>query len=220
MSTVKKISKNRQAKMIDGVCAGVADYFQVDVTLVRIIWSVSVFFKGIGIFAYLLCMLLLPAGDEENTKGNKGTHADAGLIGGIILIIFGFFILSSQSDWWGPFRFHYLHDPFRLGYGFWSFMLVAAGITYLIYTVHRNKTTRDDTVKAGDIGKTDAGKTVKRNRDDKWIGGVCSGLAAYADIDPVIVRVGFIILALMSHVWPVVLIYAILLFVLPDSDTE
>lgn len=211
--------------MIDGVCAGVADYFQIDVTIVRVIWVAAVFIKGIGVFAYLLCMLLLPAGDKKNDTGTDMKHTNAGLVGGIILIVCGFFILSEQGDWFTPFRFRYFHYPFRFGYEFWSLVLVAAGIAYLMYAVNRNKTSRDSgtgtaaAVKSED-GKSGSGKSLYRNLNDKWVGGVCSGIANYIDIDPVIVRIGCILLALLSRLLPVVLIYVVFMVILPESDSS
>ena len=47
-----------------GVAAGIADYLNVDVTIVRVAFVVSTFFGGVGIAAYLACLLLVP---EEGT---------------------------------------------------------------------------------------------------------------------------------------------------------
>lgn len=45
---------------IAGVCSGVAKYFNLDPTLVRIIWLVLVIACGIGALAYLICWLVMP----------------------------------------------------------------------------------------------------------------------------------------------------------------
>jgi phage shock protein PspC (stress-responsive transcriptional regulator) len=50
--------------MLGGVCAGIADYLGVDVTIVRIAFVVFSFFGATGIVAYLACLLLVP---EEGT---------------------------------------------------------------------------------------------------------------------------------------------------------
>ncbi|MBN2415874.1 PspC domain-containing protein [bacterium] len=224
MSAVKKLTKNRQAKMIDGVCAGVADYFQIDVTIVRVIWVVAVFIKGIGVFAYLLCMLLLPPGDDKRPSTAAAGHPNAGMIGGIVLIIFGFFILAGDGHWWRPFWFHYGRCPFHFGYEFWAAVLVVAGIAYLIYALNSNRSSKNGESEAapsgkrGGSGKTGDVKTLTRDSAGKWIGGVCSGVAAYAGIDPVVVRIGAILLALVSDLLPVVLLYVVLMFVLPEND--
>ena len=47
-------------RMLGGVCAGIADYLAVDVTLVRVAFAVATFLGGAGIPAYLACLLLIP----------------------------------------------------------------------------------------------------------------------------------------------------------------
>ena len=47
-------------RMLAGVAAGIADYFNVDVTIVRVAFAVFTFLGGAGIPAYLACLLLIP----------------------------------------------------------------------------------------------------------------------------------------------------------------
>ena len=60
----KKIKRLYRAKekdsMIAGVCAGIADYFNVDPTLVRLAWFLLVFWMGFGVFAYLVAWIIIP----------------------------------------------------------------------------------------------------------------------------------------------------------------
>jgi phage shock protein PspC (stress-responsive transcriptional regulator) len=58
-----------------------------------------------------------------------------------------------------------------------------------------------------------------RLREGNWFGGVCVGLAAYAGIDPVIVRVIFILAAFFSG-GIVILVYFVLMFVMPIAITD
>lgn len=46
--------------MLFGVCAGLAERFQMDVVLVRLFWVLAVFFGGLSIFVYFLLALSLP----------------------------------------------------------------------------------------------------------------------------------------------------------------
>jgi phage shock protein PspC (stress-responsive transcriptional regulator) len=56
-----------QGRMISGVCAGIADYLGVDVTIVRVVFAVLTFVGGAGIPAYLACLLLIPEeGSDES----------------------------------------------------------------------------------------------------------------------------------------------------------
>ena len=57
--------------MLAGVCAGLADYLAVDVTVVRVAFGVLTFLGGAGIPAYLACLLLIPAeGADESLAGS------------------------------------------------------------------------------------------------------------------------------------------------------
>jgi phage shock protein C len=58
-------------RMLAGVCAGLADYLAVDVTVVRVAFGVLTFLGGAGIPAYLACLLLIPAeGADESLAGS------------------------------------------------------------------------------------------------------------------------------------------------------
>lgn len=58
-----------------------------------------------------------------------------------------------------------------------------------------------------------------RNSTDKIIGGVASGLAAYFDLDPVVMRILFVVLAFASLGWGI-LIYLIFLITMPEANTK
>lgn len=48
-------------RMIFGVAGGIAEYLDVNPTVVRVIWAVSALYYGVGVGAYLLAWLLIPA---------------------------------------------------------------------------------------------------------------------------------------------------------------
>ena len=57
----KKLYKSAKDKKVCGVCGGLAKYFAVDATLVRLIWAiVTLFTVGTGILAYIICALVIP----------------------------------------------------------------------------------------------------------------------------------------------------------------
>jgi phage shock protein PspC (stress-responsive transcriptional regulator) len=58
------LRRSPEGRMIAGVCAGIADYLAIDVTLVRVAFAVFTFLGGAGVPAYLACLLLIP---EEGT---------------------------------------------------------------------------------------------------------------------------------------------------------
>ena len=61
----KKLYKSRKNKMIGGVCGGLADYLNMDVTIVRIIAGVLCLIKGVGILVYLIMCIVMPYDDED-----------------------------------------------------------------------------------------------------------------------------------------------------------
>lgn len=62
----KKIVKSTNNKVICGVCAGIADQFDIDPTIVRVIWAIAVFAYGTGLLAYIICALIFPKGRTSN----------------------------------------------------------------------------------------------------------------------------------------------------------
>ena len=60
----KRIYKNREKKMLCGVCAGLAEYFDIDPTLVRVLWAVVSLGYGIGLLAYIVCAIVFPDKSE------------------------------------------------------------------------------------------------------------------------------------------------------------
>ena len=57
----KVLVRSRDGRMLAGVCAGIAGYFGLDVTLVRVIWAVvSVITGGVGVLAYLVAWVIIP----------------------------------------------------------------------------------------------------------------------------------------------------------------
>lgn len=58
---VKRLYRaSEKNSMIGGVCAGIAEYFEIDPTLVRLLWVLFVFGYGFGILAYLIGWIIIP----------------------------------------------------------------------------------------------------------------------------------------------------------------
>jgi len=60
MDKKKKLYRLEEGKMIAGVCAGIAEYFGVDVTIVRLGWVLLSIFAGCGILIYILALIIIP----------------------------------------------------------------------------------------------------------------------------------------------------------------
>ena len=71
----KKLARSRSDKKIAGVCAGFAEYLDVDVTLVRILWLVFLFFAGWGAIGYLIAWLVMPEEPAAQTAAASAGQA-------------------------------------------------------------------------------------------------------------------------------------------------
>lgn len=57
----RRLTRPIDEKKIGGVCAGFANYFDIDVTLVRILWLLLAIFTGVGFIAYIVAWIAMPA---------------------------------------------------------------------------------------------------------------------------------------------------------------
>ena len=60
----KKLYKSNDKK-ICGVCGGIAEYFGVDPTIVRVIFALAVMFTGVGIFPYIIAAIIMDERPES-----------------------------------------------------------------------------------------------------------------------------------------------------------
>lgn len=148
----KKLQRNEQDKMIAGVCSGLAEYFDVDVTWVRIAFVLAVMAGASGVLAYIVLWIAVPkkpyipnygqfnadykvyeqADPAFSTQFATPKKYDSGtgrLIAGSIFIFFGTFFLLNEfnliPDW---VEFHTL----------WPVLLIAMGV----YTLSKSFTVR------------------------------------------------------------------------------
>lgn len=56
----KRLYKSKKNKMLAGVCGGIAEYFNIDPTLVRLGWAILCMFAGSGILAYIIAAIVIP----------------------------------------------------------------------------------------------------------------------------------------------------------------
>ena len=57
---MKRLYRSESNRMICGVCGGLADYFVLDPTLVRLGWVLLVLLGGTGIIAYIIAAIIMP----------------------------------------------------------------------------------------------------------------------------------------------------------------
>jgi phage shock protein PspC (stress-responsive transcriptional regulator) len=150
----KKLQRNQQDKMIAGVCSGLAEYFDIDVTWVRIAFVIAVIASGSGILAYIILWIALPKrpyvpnfgqfnggymGDGVSSANTSQTFVnskkkDKGnlrLIAGVIFIFFGLFFLLNEFDLipdWIDFE------------NLWPLIIIAMGLYILSAGINKSKT--------------------------------------------------------------------------------
>jgi phage shock protein PspC (stress-responsive transcriptional regulator) len=135
----KRIYRNQREKVIGGVAAGIADYFDIDVAWVRLAFVVGVFLNGIGLLAYIVAWIVFPrdersAAQIRDDRAAPQAPADAPPpaspaarrsatgsrnAAGIILILLGLFFFLDMNFYW-----------FSFG-EYWPLILVGLGV-YLI----------------------------------------------------------------------------------------
>lgn len=120
----KKLYRDESRKVIGGVCAGLADYFGMDVSIVRLIFVLSLCAKGSGIPIYIILWIVLPkknsvfspyvdytvppaapfgqpvyeAPQPQFVAPPKKGPSTAAIIGGLILVLVGSGILIDDLD--------------------------------------------------------------------------------------------------------------------------
>ncbi len=146
----ERLYRSKQEKMVGGVCGGLAEYFSIDVTLVRLIALVALF-GGVGFFVYLAGWAIIPenptdgAGYAENYKHDVGEavkgivsdvkEATQGLgrnehqgnnenrskmAGGILVILGVFFLLQRVLPYW--------FDMSKM----WPLLLIVIGLAIIL----------------------------------------------------------------------------------------
>ena len=61
----RKLYRIREGKKLAGVCGGIAEYFNLDPTLIRIIWALIAWFAGVGIILYIICAFVMPEKEDD-----------------------------------------------------------------------------------------------------------------------------------------------------------
>lgn len=209
-SEVKKLYRSQSNRMIAGVCGGIAEYFNIDPTLIRIIVIVIALFGGVGILAYIAAIVIIPLNPEETSAtGVEPIIKDKSLFWGSLLIILGLFFLFRQTGIW--YGFDFWRIPWQM---VWAFFLIAVG-GYMLY--NRKKTEDSDEQTEG--SSTITSKKLYRSKEQKMFAGVCGGIAEYFDIDVSIVRILWAIVTIASAGIGL-LVYILMVIIFPETPED
>ena len=64
----RKLYRSRKESMIWGVCGGLAQHFNTDPTIIRLIFILTIFFGGVGILAYIIPAIVVPLENSQTTE--------------------------------------------------------------------------------------------------------------------------------------------------------
>ncbi|HXX62873.1 MAG TPA: PspC domain-containing protein [Bacteroidota bacterium] len=215
---VRRLTKSRSDRMIDGVCGGVGEYFGLDSTLVRIAWVLLTLFGGVGIVLYILAMIIMPKNPNAEAAAASPKverEANSKFWGILLIAVGGIWFLGNMGvpiwhHWW------WMAWDFVL-----PIVLILAGVAFM-HGGRNSLTTPAAATGAPPPGPQEAPHAAVRpnrlykSRREKKIAGVCGGLAEYFSMDPTIIRLLFII-ALFASFGFVLLFYLIMVIVVPKE---
>ncbi|MBT3173241.1 MAG: PspC domain-containing protein [Lentimicrobiaceae bacterium] len=135
METSKKLYRVKDKEVFGGVCAGLAEYFNIDVVLVRVIFVLLALFGGGGVLIYIILWIAVPnkpyqhpniknetdsdpsvVNTEEVKKKETESNSNGGLIAGVILILLGVIFLGQR-----------IFPIYNIG-DLWPLILVVVGV--------------------------------------------------------------------------------------------
>ncbi len=132
----KRLYRSTREKMIGGVCGGMAEYFEIDPVLIRILFVVATFVGGSGILAYIICWIIIPeqprvvqapatpeATPQPGTPASQPAvatngHRGSTVVGIVLIVIGGLFLADNFLP-----HFHFAD--------FWPVLLIIFGIGIL-----------------------------------------------------------------------------------------
>ncbi|OCX52925.1 hypothetical protein BEL04_00940 [Mucilaginibacter sp. PPCGB 2223] len=138
-----RLYRDENAKVLGGVCAGLADYFNVDVALIRVAFVFAMVVLGTGFLLYLILWIVVPKKNYFDTPPMvdytippaqagfapvRRRPGNAAIVGGTILILMGIYFLLDQFDMIPYFELH----------RFWPVVFIVIGLV-LIFNPDKRK---------------------------------------------------------------------------------
>ena len=204
---MRRLYRSQSDRVLGGVCGGIAEYFQVDSTLVRLVWIFFTLFGGSGILAYFLALLIIPDEiyrDHLEVFTKHDFIADRKIGWGIFLVIVGLILFFMHTDLLSMLWTKFWHSGVNI---FLGVIVIGWGV-YLLYT------RRKELSHLWEEGKR---LPLHLSIHDRRIAGVCGGLGETLHIDSTIIRFFWVYGTLMSA-GAGILLYILLALMLPDDN--
>jgi phage shock protein C len=138
---MKKLYRSRKNRMIGGVCGGIAEYFNIDPVIVRVVAVAFFFMGGSAVLAYIIGLIVVPnepidlpaavktetapAPTPATTPAATASSDAVPLVVGIVLIFLGAVFLMHNIPLFSPFYWRAWHFTRNF---FWPSLLIAFGI--------------------------------------------------------------------------------------------
>jgi phage shock protein C len=197
---MRKLYRDRESKLLAGVCSGIAKTYDLDVSIIRGLWLLSLL-TGIGLLAYIAAALIIPQTPAQGkSEDSEGDTPSVKRILGLVLIGLGIFLFIYEI---GLIEYLY-YDAIS-----WSFVWGLALILLGIVLLFRPK-------KDGSDRSNDFWRPVVRPLDERMIFGVCAGLARHFQLETSLLRVFFAVAIISSHGLGL-LVYALMAIVFPSE---
>lgn len=119
----QRLYRSRADRMLAGVCGGLGEYFNVDPTLVRVIYLVATVFTGVlgGLVLYVILAVIMPESESADSDGVVRRPMGSVFAAGLILVVVGALLLIANYGllaWWAWTRL-------------WPALLIVAGLILL-----------------------------------------------------------------------------------------
>jgi phage shock protein C len=127
----RRLYRSRTNRVIGGVCGGLGEYLGVDPVVIRLIWAIAIFLGGVGLIAYILCLVIIPETPSGVTQVAQTYTSPATLgiiIGAVIIIAGGLLLLGNIFQW-----------SWRWGWWLWSILLPLALIGLGVFLIIRKR---------------------------------------------------------------------------------
>jgi phage shock protein C len=188
----KKLYRSPNDKFIGGVCGGLAEYFNVDSSIIRILWLIMIFFGGMGILLYIVSLIIIPINPDVKTDDDgrviRNNNINFSFIFGSVIIVLGMLMLLHNLDF---IPHHFWRIKWDIAF---ALILIIIGICFLL----KNTSARGSNSNNSESNENDNDHNEKynnslfRSNKDKKIFGVCGGIAEYFQVDSSIVRIAFV----------------------------
>jgi phage shock protein C len=219
---IKRLHKSRSDRMLDGVCGGIAEYFALDPTLVRIAWVLLTLLGGSGVILYIVAMIIMPAAPvTPMTVAQPRVSGNNSKFWGVLLVAVGLIWLLSNVGM--PFWHHWWSLSWDAAL---AVLLILIGVAFLFGG--RNYVSAQPPAspapEAGSGATTLDGsmppvvpvRRLRRSRHERKVFGVCGGLGDYFSIDPTIVRLLFVV-AIIGSFGTAILAYFVMAILIPEE---